>query len=107
MNPGRLIGFINESLDSGDARIGKIDIQKKFSIFDIDQEMEAKAIVAMNGQNFDGVTVFVEPSQEKPSGADEPYKKSKKNRFSGSSHRKKGKWDGKGGSGGKKKRKKD
>jgi len=96
LDPGRLIGLINQSMDSDDARIGKIDIQKKFSIFDIDQEMEAKAIVALNGQLFDGISVFVEPSQEKPSGADEPFRKAKKSRFAGGAHRKKGKWDGKG-----------
>ena len=66
LEPARLIGLINEGLDSGDAEIGKIEIMKKFSFFEIENKMEVQLIKALKGKKFDGVPLVVEVSKEKP-----------------------------------------
>ncbi len=79
LTPARLIGVINEGLDSGDAEIGKIEIMKKFSFFEIEDKKEQQIIKALKGQAFEGVPLLVEVSQEKPAGAftskEKPYKR--------------------------------
>ncbi len=69
LNPIRLIGLINEGLDSGDVEIGRIEILKKFSFFEIENRVETKLINALKGQAFEGVPLAVEVSKEKPQGA--------------------------------------
>ncbi len=66
LNPARLIGLINNGLDSGDAEIGKIEILKKFSFFEIENKMELQLINSLKGKIFEGVPLLVEVSQEKP-----------------------------------------
>jgi len=48
LTPARLIGVINEALDSGTAKIGKIEILKKFSFFEIDQQVD---VLKLHSQN--------------------------------------------------------
>ncbi len=69
LNPARLIGLINEALNSRDAQVGNIEIMKKFAFFEIETGIETKLIKAFKGRNFEGVDLSVEVSQEKPSGA--------------------------------------
>ena len=69
LTAARLLGLINEGLDSGDAEIGKIEILKKFSFFEIEQAVETKLIKALKNQTFEGVPLAVEVSKEKPRGA--------------------------------------
>ena len=66
LNPARLIGMINESLDSGDAGIGKIDIMKSFSFFEIDKRVVPDLLKAVNKIKFEGVPVYAEIAKEKP-----------------------------------------
>jgi len=66
LNPARLIGLINEKLNSREAEIGKIEILRKFSFFEIEKTMSEKVIVALTGQSFEGVSLTVEVSQKKP-----------------------------------------
>ena len=66
LTPSRLIGLINEGLDSGNAEIGKIEILKKFSFFEIEEKTAGKLIAALKGQPFEGVDLTVELSEEKP-----------------------------------------
>lgn len=65
LNPPRLIGLINNALDSGDAEIGRIEILKKFSFFEIDKKVDAKLIKELSGKDFEGVNISVEISEEK------------------------------------------
>lgn len=66
INPVGLIGIINESLDSGDVEIGKIEIMKTFSFFEIDSSATDKLIESLNGTKFNRVNVKVEVSREAP-----------------------------------------
>jgi len=69
LNPARLIGLINEALDSSSATVGNIEIMKKFAFFEIESSVESKLIKALCKMSFEGVPLSVEPSQEKPAGA--------------------------------------
>ncbi len=79
LTPARLMGMINEGLDSSDAEVGKIDIMRNFSFFEIDKSKEADLVKALNGSDFDGKPLLVEVSQAKPerdsSQQGRPYKK--------------------------------
>lgn len=90
LNPARLIGLINEGLDSGDVDIGKIDIMKTFSFFEIEDASEAKLIKALEGQTFEGVSLIIEPSKEKASSGSFSKGKSSKRRDQGK--KKEGRW---------------
>ena len=84
LTPARLMGMINESLDSSDAEVGKIDIMRNFSFFEIDKKKESEIIKALNGQDFDGSPLLVEVSQAKPERDSSSRDKfSKKRSFSG------------------------
>ncbi len=66
LTPARLLGVINEALDSGNVEIGKIDILGNFSFFEIDKESASDLITNINdGFEFDGRVVSVELSEEK------------------------------------------
>ena len=67
LDPGRLIGLINQGLDSGNAGIGKIEILRNFSFFEIEEGIENTLIDALKGRNFEGVPLSIEVSQEKRS----------------------------------------
>ncbi len=60
VNPGRLIGLINESLRSGDAVIGNIEVMKTFSFFEIDHEWESKLLEGIQGKKFNGIPLLIE-----------------------------------------------
>ena len=68
LNPARLIGLINEGLDSNNAEIGKIEILKSFSFFEIENTMDGKLIESLKGKKFDNVPLLVEVSQGKSEG---------------------------------------
>jgi ATP-dependent RNA helicase DeaD len=81
LHPARLLGIINDSLDSADTQIGRIEILRKFSFFEIENGMENQVMQALNGQDLDGTTLAIEISKEKP--AEEKDKKALiKERFS-------------------------
>lgn len=77
LNPARLIGLINEGLDSNNAEIGKIEILKSFSFFEIENTMDSKLIESLKGKKFDDVPLLVEVSQGKSEGG---YSKEKSDR---------------------------
>ena len=60
MNPGRLMGLINECLRSSSAVIGNIEIMKTFSFFEIEEEYESKLIQSFKGKRFAGISLELE-----------------------------------------------
>ena len=68
LNPGRLIGLINKCLRSSDAVIGKIEVMKKFSFFEIDNKWESKLFVGFKGKKFEGIPLLVEGDKGSPRG---------------------------------------
>ena len=71
LNASRLIGMINDSLRRKNIEIGKIDIQRKFSFFEIDANYEEELIQSMKKSNIDGQPVDVDrvTSPPRPEGA--------------------------------------
>ncbi|MEM8890588.1 MAG: helicase-related protein, partial [Bacteroidota bacterium] len=55
LNPHRLMGLVNEKLRDRKVRIGKIEILRKFSFFEIDGRVESKLIPSFEGAVFEGV----------------------------------------------------
>ena len=68
LNPGRLIGLINECLRSSDAVIGKIEVMKTFSFFEIDNKWESKLFVGFKGKIFEGIPLLIEGNKGSPRG---------------------------------------
>ncbi len=66
LTPNRLMGLINEALDSSDAVIGNIDIMKKFSFFEIQSNRKDDVLKSLKNQSFDNVDITVELSKEMP-----------------------------------------
>lgn len=60
--PSRLIGFINEQLKKRDIEIGRIEILKSFSFFEIDKAYEEEVLERLNGVIFNKRRVIVEPT---------------------------------------------
>ena len=90
LNPLKLISLINESLNSSDHEIGKIEILKTFSFFEIDSSVSLKLIETLKGTKFNRVNVNAEISKEKSAPSSSKMKKdnrrkrrSKKNRWRG------------------------
>ena len=60
---GRLIGIINEFTNDREIPIGKIDILRKFSFFEVERGFEAKILKSFTGQLFEGVELEVQLSK--------------------------------------------
>ncbi|MEM6966940.1 MAG: DEAD/DEAH box helicase [Bacteroidota bacterium] len=81
LTPARLIGVINEALDSGDSKIGKIEILKKFSFVEIDERVKPVLITALNRMEFEGTKISAEIAESNASkGVFVQKKKKKKSR---------------------------
>ncbi len=107
LSPLRLIGLINESLKSGNAEIGKIEILKTFSFFEIDSSCESKLIDALNNKEFEGISMQVEVSKEKPAFPTfSKKKKSNSHSFDNHQNRRKGDSDKRENRGGKRRNRK-
>jgi ATP-dependent RNA helicase DeaD len=61
----RLIGLINDRLRDRRIGIGKIDILRKFSFFEVEERYAAEVINALNGANLDGLPLMVKESEER------------------------------------------
>ena len=75
INPGRLIGLINDCLDSRDAIIGHIEILKKFSFFEIEGKYEAQLVNSIKNKKFEGIPLLIETAKEKPLYVSKPRNK--------------------------------
>jgi len=68
LNAQRLMGLINDSTRERNIEIGKIDIMKSFSFFEIDKQYSDKVLDGLNSAIFEKVKVNSEIAKEKPSG---------------------------------------
>ncbi|MFK7900731.1 MAG: DEAD/DEAH box helicase [Cyclobacteriaceae bacterium] len=68
LNPQRLMGLINDYAPQRNTEIGKIDIMRDFSFFEIEKTIDRDLIESMDGQDFEGRRIGVEVSKEKPRG---------------------------------------
>lgn len=66
LTPKHLIGLINHSLDSSDAAIGRIEIMKKFSFFEIDSRRAEELQKAIHGRHYADIPVVIEPASDRP-----------------------------------------
>ncbi|MFC2131616.1 DEAD/DEAH box helicase [Bacteroidota bacterium] len=81
ISPQRLMGIINEKLRIRNIIIGKIDIMKRFSFFEIDMEYRNEVINAFEGANYEGNNLLVEPVKNKGGQAErKPYREKRKRR---------------------------
>ncbi|MCQ2375419.1 MAG: DEAD/DEAH box helicase [Salinivirgaceae bacterium] len=60
LNATSLIGLINELTDDKSIDIGKIDILRKFSFFEIEKDFEQKILSSFNGVVYENIPVKVE-----------------------------------------------
>jgi ATP-dependent RNA helicase DeaD len=64
--PEQLIEMINKNVDGKKVQLGKIDLMKKFSFFEVDSQHVAKVISSLEGTKYKGRKVGVEIAQEDP-----------------------------------------
>ncbi len=90
LTPLRLIGIINNALDSNNVEIGKIEILKNFSFFEIDSKAANQLAQKIRDIQFEGRDLSVEPANAS-NGGRENARKGKRKRsksFEGSKGRK-------------------
>ncbi|GAB5408431.1 MAG: hypothetical protein BalsKO_07960 [Balneolaceae bacterium] len=66
LNPVRLMGLLNESLNGEKPDFGKIDVQNNFSFFEVEKGYQDRLIKSVKGVKFEGRDVNVEPSEKDP-----------------------------------------
>ncbi len=78
MDPARLIALINEAMRKRDIPIGKIDVQRNFSFFEIDSAWDQKLLQAFDGAVYEDQPLVVEIKNQKmrPSSKPNNYKSS-------------------------------
>ncbi len=82
ITPPKLLELINSSVHKRGIEVGRIDIGRKFTFFDVDGDYQDEVVQGMHGQEFKGVRLVVEPAQ--PVGAsgggfDKKHKSSPRN----------------------------
>lgn len=82
LTPTRLISMVNEELRSDSFEIGKIEILKKFSFFEIETKHAGKAITALSGKEFEGYKLSLEEAQSTEERGHFPKKEKKKKKSS-------------------------
>ena len=60
LNPGALMGFVNRVAGNQHFNIGRIDLMKTFSFFEVPSEQAQAVVRAMNGADFDGRRINIE-----------------------------------------------
>jgi len=88
LTPLRLIGIINNALDNGNAEIGKIEVLKNFSFFEIEPKAAQQLLTKIKSQTFEGRNLSVEIANPKEN--DERKGRSSKKRDRKDRNRKKG-----------------
>ena len=87
INPAKLMGFINDYVP-GKVRVGRIDLMKNFSFFEVPEGTSRSVLKAFKGVSVDNRKIVVEMA----SSGESSHKKTKEkeNNFSGESSRRKG-----------------
>lgn len=91
MNPSNLIGLINEAMGKRDIAIGKIDVQRNFSFFEIDCSYDQKLLEVFDRAVYEDQAVVVEIKNDRaksPSGKRRTYSHGNGNYRPGSRSRK-------------------
>jgi ATP-dependent RNA helicase DeaD len=65
LNPGKLIGLINEQDITNNVEIGQIEILDTFSFFELDKNFTDETISSFQGAEFNGRSVNVEVTEKK------------------------------------------
>ncbi len=75
INPASLIGIINDVTDNRDIGIGRIELMKKFSFFEVDSHYEKEIIKSFQDVGYKGQSVIVELSNPKQESNTDRYEK--------------------------------
>jgi len=75
INPASLIGIINDVTDNREIGIGRIELMKKFSFFEIDSHYEKEIINSFKDVGYKGQSVIVELSNPKQESNTDRYEK--------------------------------
>ncbi len=67
INPATLMGLVNESMPGKKVNIGRIDLMKTFSFFEVKDSDAQKVVKSMLQGDYKGRRISVEVAQEKPS----------------------------------------
>ena len=83
ITPPRIIGLINDHTKRRDLAIGRIDIMKNFSFFEVDQKFEKEVLNGFRNASYEGIKLSVEVSrpdtkQARSEGKKERLKEKKK-----------------------------
>jgi ATP-dependent RNA helicase DeaD len=73
--PEQLIGLVNKNTNGPKVQLGKIDLMKTFSFFEVEADHADEIISALNNARFNDRRVAVEPAQEKSEGHREDERK--------------------------------
>ena len=66
INVPSLIGVINDNIRTRNVEIGRIDMMKRFSFFEIDEKYAKEVTEGFKEATYNGHRILVEPSNEKP-----------------------------------------
>jgi len=82
LSPTQLIGMINDATQTRDMEIGRIEILKKFSFFEVPETEKNFILESFHDFDFRGVEVIVEPAQASAYSTERNYgdRKKRKNR---------------------------
>jgi len=75
-----LIGLVNKNVRARNIEIGKIELLKNFSFFEVDADYEKDVIKGLNKTPFNGKRISVEPASPKPGGRGRRNKGSRRRR---------------------------
>jgi len=81
LNPGRLMGIINQNPKLSSVEIGDIEILKKFSFFEVDKAKSKEILEHFNNQDFQGVELKVELTKSKSRSSERQYNSGRDNKF--------------------------
>ncbi len=90
LTPLKLIGIINNTLDNGNAEIGKIEVLRNFSFFEIEPKAAQQLLTKIKSQKFEGRELSVEIANPKEGGSEGKRNKSSKKRERKDRNRRKG-----------------